>query len=87
MPAHLQVRVARIMMIPGEPIWGLTVTPLQPGTADADHLYALVRQVANNHACPFGRRRLLLTCERGAGEQAPSAHLGNHDDEAAGDGQ
>ena len=61
--AHLQVRVARIMMIPGEPIWGLTITPLQPGTADEDHLYALVRQVANNHACPFGKRRLLLTWE------------------------
>eukprot|EP01043_Picozoa_sp_COSAG02_P005176 COSAG02_NODE_139_length_34376_cov_233.853663_14_plen_410_part_00 len=61
--AHLQVWVARIMMIPGEPIWGVTLTPLPPGTQDDQHLYALVRQVANNHACPFGAKRVLLTWE------------------------
>ena len=61
--AHLQVRVARITMIPGEPIWGLALTPLPPGTQNSQHLYALVRQVADNHACPFGARRVLLTWE------------------------
>ena len=45
--------VARITMIPGEPIWGLALTPLPPGTQNSQHLYALVRQVADNHACPF----------------------------------
>ena len=55
--AHVGARSARIMMVPGEAIWGVRLSARKPGTDDAAYRYALIRQVEPTHCCPLGPDR------------------------------
>ena len=62
--AYLGIRTATIVVTPGEPIYGMVLGPLRPGTRENDHEYALIRRVADNHCSPFGERLGLQTWDQ-----------------------
>jgi hypothetical protein len=72
-------RTATLAVTPGEPVYGVVLGPLRPGTTDNDHKYAVIRRVADNHVQTPAFAQLL-----GAGRHAAAGNSGNGTDTTAG---
>ena len=74
--AHVGARSARIMLIPGEPVYGMRLSAKKPGTIDEDYEYALLRQVRRFWyvlciAWTFWSRNQVVTCIQSVFKNAP----------------